>query len=87
MTLSRQLLAAVAIGLLVSLIAELMFVEHRHRLFLGSDLTLYWAGFGFLACVTIVIVSKWVGHAFLMKHDDPYTGEHVEAEPGEHDRG
>lgn len=77
----------IVIGVALSALAELFLVNHKEYLFAGSDLLLFWVGFGFAGCVGIVVISKWVGHAFLMKHDDPYTGEHVEAEPEEHGDG
>ena len=32
----------------------------------------FWAGFGFLACVLIIIVSKWFGHLGIMTREDYY---------------
>lgn len=32
----------------------------------------FWAGFGFLACVLIVVVSKAFGHAGIMTREDYY---------------
>ena len=87
MLVTRSLLIAAALALVVSLAVELVFAGERHRYFPGSNLTLYWAAFGFLSCVVIVVASKRIGHTFLMKHDDPYTGEHVEPEPTDDDRG
>ena len=87
MKFDRTLAIAIVAGVALSAVFEVFFVEHRERLFAGSDLLLFWVGFGFVGCIGIVMVSKWVGHAFLMKHDDPYTGEHVEAGPEERDDG
>ncbi len=77
----------IVIGVALSALAESYLVDHKEFLFEGSDWPMFWVGFGFVGCVGIVVLSKWVGHAFLMKHDDPYTGEHVEAEPEEHRDG
>ncbi len=87
MILSRRLLLTTTVALFVSAVVELLFVEHRHRLFFGSDTTLFWTAFGFVACIVIVLVSKWFGHTFVMRHDDPYTGEPVQHEPSEGDNG
>ena len=81
MTIDRPIIIAIVAGALLSALAELAFVSKREAYFAGSDLFLFWVGFGLLSCIGIVEVSKWVGHTFLMRHDDPYTGEHVEAEP------
>lgn len=32
----------------------------------------FWSVFGFVACALIVLVSKWLGHLFLMKREDYY---------------
>lgn len=83
MSLDRRIAVAIVAGLALSALAEWLLVDHREYLFAGSTWFLFWTGFGFVCCVGIVVVSKWAGHAFLMRHDDPYTDEHVEAEPGE----
>ena len=87
MRINRGLVLGIVGGLALSALAEILLVEHRERLFAGSDLLLFWTGFGSVGCVGIVVASKWAGHAFLMRHDDPYTGEHVEAEPQEGEDG
>lgn len=87
MTIDRALVIAVIAGLALAAVLEFVFVPVPEAYFYGSDAPLFWAVFGFVGCVGIVVLSKWVGHAFLMKHDDPYTGEHVEAEPEEHGDG
>lgn len=87
MTIDRPLVIAIVIGVVLSAALEVFLIDHREFLFAGSDLLLFWVGFGLVGCIGIVVISKWVGHTFLMKHDDPYTGEHVEAEPEEHRDG
>jgi hypothetical protein len=32
----------------------------------------FWSVFGFVACVLIIILSKWYGHAGIMKREDYY---------------
>ena len=32
----------------------------------------FWAAFGFVACVVIIIVSKWFGHLGIMTREDYY---------------
>ncbi len=83
MIIDRPIVIAVVVGVVLAAVLEVFLVDHREFLFAGSDVLLFWAGFGLVGCIGIVVISKWVGHTFLMKHDDPYTGEHVEAEPEE----
>ena len=87
MSIDRRFALIIVMGIVLSALIEVFFVDHRKYLFAGSTLLLFWVGFGFVGCVGIVVISKWVGHTFLMKHNDPYTGEHVEAELGEHRDG
>ena len=77
----RPIIIAIAAAVLLSAAGEFLFVSKREAYFVGSDFPMFWVGFGFASCIAIVVVSKWVGHTFLMREDDPYTGEHVEAEP------
>jgi hypothetical protein len=35
----------------------------------------FWSAFGFIACVLIIIVSKWFGHAGIMVREDYYEQE------------
>ena len=32
----------------------------------------FWAGFGFVGCALIIILSKWYGHAGIMTREDYY---------------
>lgn len=32
----------------------------------------FWAAFGFVACVVIILVSKWFGHRGIMTREDYY---------------
>ena len=44
--------------------------EHAHTLI--EHLPGFWAVFGFLGCVVIILASKWFGHAGIMKSKDYY---------------
>lgn len=43
---------------------------HTHTLI--EKIPGFWSLFGFVACVLIVFVSKWYGHAGIMKREDYY---------------
>ena len=81
----RAVLLVMGAALVLSALAELAFVDRGNLEdpFAGSTLPLFWSGFGLVWCVVIVLVSKWLGHAFLTRHRDPYTGEPVEDEHAE----
>ncbi len=44
--------------------------EHTHTSL--EHLPGFWSVFGFVACVLIVLVSKWYGHAGIMQREDYY---------------
>ncbi|WP_457573803.1 hypothetical protein [Desulfolithobacter sp.] len=57
------------LGLLV--IGDLLVPRH-HVYFLGDEIPGFWALFGLLACVLIIVVSKWLGHAWLFRPENYY---------------
>lgn len=58
------------LGLLVLVDALLVDKEHAHTAV--EHLPAFWSFFGFLACVAIVLLSKWFGHAGIMTREDYY---------------
>ncbi len=64
----RKLLYAT---LAVVLIAD-FFVPREHAEFLWDRIPGWSAFYGFISCVLLIVVSKFVGHAWLMKKEDYY---------------
>ena len=49
------------------------FIIPRHEIhFFGDKVPGFWSLFGFIACVLIIIVSKWIGHMGLMQDENYY---------------
>ncbi|MBI5971188.1 MAG: hypothetical protein HY884_08560 [Deltaproteobacteria bacterium] len=48
------------------------FVHRHHGAFFWDNLPGYGAVYGFISCIVIIIVSKAIGHAWLMKKEDYY---------------
>ena len=64
----RQLFyALLALTVLLDLVAPA-----EHALFGLAALPGFSALYGLLSCVLIIVVSKWLGHAGLMKREDYY---------------
>lgn len=62
----------IAYGVLVLLII-VDFIVPRHEIhFFGDRIFGFWSFFGFIACVLIIVISKWIGKAWLMKDEDYY---------------
>lgn len=65
------------VGLCFALLALLilldaLFVDKEHAHTSAERLPGFWSVFGFLACLFIVIGSKWFGHAGIMTREDYY---------------
>jgi hypothetical protein len=57
------------LGLLV--ILDLL-VHKEHVTFLWDRIPGFWSVYGFIATVVMIVVSKAIGHAWLMKSEDYY---------------
>lgn len=77
------LLKLFCIAVLIGLIVGDLFVPRHHPHFLGDIIPGFWAGFGFIACVLIIIISKWLGTAFLFRPDTYYSASDAETSEGE----
>ena len=63
-------LCYVALGLLV--VWDAFCVDKAHAEFWFEKLPGFWSVFGFLACVVIILFSKWFGHLGIMTREDYY---------------
>ena len=71
-TLRTKTIKKIAYGILVLLVI-VDFIIPRHEVhFFGDKIPGFWSLFGFIACVVIIIVSKWLGKNGLMKDEDYY---------------
>lgn len=85
---SRKLLVATLLGVSASLAADFILLdrENLHPVLWYSDVPAFWAAFGVSWCAAIILGSKWLGHAFLMRKRDPYTDEQPPAAEGDASR-
>ena len=51
---------------------DALLVDKHHAHTSIEKIPFFWAGFGFLACVAIILLSKWFGHAGIMTREDYY---------------
>lgn len=56
-------------------LADWLFVDKEHAHTAPEHWFGFWSGFGFLACLVIIFVSKWYGHRGIMKSEDYYGDE------------
>ncbi len=66
----RICLVALAVLVLVDAIPGVVDKEHAHTPL--ERWPGFWALFGFLGCVMLILVSKWFGHCGIMKDEDYY---------------
>jgi hypothetical protein len=66
----RVCLIALAVLVLVDAIPGVVDKEHAHTAL--ERWPGFWALFGFLGCVVLILVSKWFGHCGIMKDEDYY---------------
>lgn len=59
-------------GVLASLVVIDIFVDKHHAHTAIEHIPGFWAVFGFIACVLIIIISKWYGHLGIMTREDYY---------------
>lgn len=63
-------LCYVGLGLLV--LWDILFVDKHHAHTAPEHWWGFWSIFGFVACVLIIILSKWFGHQGIMTREDYY---------------
>lgn len=51
---------------------DIGFVDKEHAHTAVEKIPGFWAIFGFVACVLIIVVSKWFGHRGIMTREDYY---------------
>ena len=70
--LRTKIVKKIAYGILVLLILA-DFIIPRHEIhFFGDKIPGFWSLFGFISCVLIIVVSKWIGHHWLVRDEDYY---------------
>ena len=68
-----KIVIGVCYGLLalIAVFASMVDKHHAHT-WAEKHIPGFWALFGFVACVLIIIVSKWYGHLGIMTREDYY---------------
>jgi hypothetical protein len=69
-TVVRLALALLVLLVLIDAIPGIIHKEHAHTA--AERLPGFWAVFGFVGCVVLIILSKAFGHAGIMQREDYY---------------
>lgn len=81
----RGLIIGSLVVLALTIVAELIWVPHPKAHFEGVDGWIsFHAVFGFVACVAMVIGSKWIVGAVLKRPDTYYTTDAPSLDPADH---
>ena len=70
--LSAKIVKKIAYGMLVLLILADFIIPRYEIHFFGDKIPGFWSLFGFISCVLIIVVSKWIGHHWLVRDEDYY---------------
>ena len=56
------------------LIIVIDFIIPRHEVhFFGDGIPGFWSLFGFVACILIILISKWIGHLGIVQDENYYN--------------
>lgn len=69
-TLVRLSFGVLALLIVLDAIPAVVDKHHAHTKI--EHLPGFWSIFGFVACVLIIVLSKWYGHAGIMNREDYY---------------
>jgi hypothetical protein len=63
------------IGYIVLILVFIVdFFIPRHEIhFIGDKIPGFWSLFGFIACILIILISKWIGHLGIMQDENYYN--------------
>ena len=63
------------IGYIVLILVFIVdFFIPRHEIhFIGDKVPGFWSLFGFIACILIILISKWIGHLGIMQDENYYN--------------
>ena len=72
-TLRRKAVKRIAYSALILIIITDFFIPRQEIHFIGDEMTGFWSLFGFVACVLIILISKWIGHLGIMQDENYYN--------------
>ncbi len=72
-TLRRKAVKKIAYIALILIIVTDFFIPRHEIHFIGDQIPGFWSLFGFVACVMIILISKWIGHLGIMQDENYYN--------------
>ena len=72
-TLRRKAVKKIAYIALILIIVADFFIPRHEIHFIGDGITGFWSLFGFVACIVIILISKWIGRLGIMQDENYYN--------------
>ena len=72
-TLRRKAVKKIAYIVLILIIVTDFFIPRHEIHFIGDQIPGFWSLFGFVACILIILISKWIGHLGIMQDENYYN--------------
>ena len=59
--------------MLILIIVVDFFIPRHEIHFIGDGIPGFWSLFGFVACILIILISKWIGNLGIMQDENYYN--------------
>lgn len=67
----KRILVAILMGLAISVLLDLL-LRGSHGDFIWYSIFGFFALFGLIGCIALVLISKWLGHYWLQRKENYY---------------
>ena len=68
-----KIMKRIAYAVLIIIILIDFFIPRHEIHFIGDGITGFWSLFGFVACIVIILISKWIGRLGIMQDENYYN--------------
>ena len=72
-TLRTKAIKRIAYAVLIFIIVMDFFIPRHEIHFFGDAIPGFWSIFGLIACILIILISKWIGHLGIMQDENYYN--------------
>ena len=69
----RKTMKTIAYAVLILILVIDFFIPRHEIHFFGDRIPGFWSLFGFVACILIILISKWIGHLGIMQDENYYN--------------
>ena len=68
-----KIMKYIAYATLILIILIDYFIPRHEIHFFGDRIPGFWSLFGFVACILIILISKWIGHLGIVQDENYYN--------------